>query len=73
MRVKNLFLVELGRQLHSDSIRVKSEQTQKDIIEIEESENKYSIMGDVTSEGEYKDVSDSDSVLNLRKINIIVL
>ena len=68
-----LSLSEIGRWIHPDTVFVNSEQTSYIIVEIEESENKHSILGDDASTGECEDVSDSDSTQNLRKLNIIVL
>ena len=59
--MKNLLVAEIGRWFHLDAVCVKSDQTAYIIVEIEESENKYSMMGGDISEGEYEDVSDSDS------------
>ena len=60
--MRKLLVAGIGRWLHPDAVRVKSEQTAYIIAEIEESENEHSILGDDTSsEGEFKDVSDSDS------------
>ena len=61
MRVKNLLVAEIGRWLHADALQAKSERTADIIAEIEESDNENSLLGDDTSEGEYDDVSDSDS------------
>ena len=62
MRVKSLLVAKIGRWLYSDAISVKSEQISSIISKIEESENKQSFMEDATSEGEYEDVSNSDSM-----------
>ena len=59
--MKNLLVMEIRRWLHSDAVRIKSEQTVFIIAEIEESKNKYSLLGDDSSEGQCEDVSDSDS------------
>ena len=61
VRVKNLLVAEIGRWLHADALQAKSERTADIIAEIEESDNENSLLGDDTSEGEYDDVSDSDS------------
>ena len=61
VRVKNLMVAEIGRWLHDNSLQAKSERTADIIVEIEDSDNKNSLLGDDTSEGEYDDVSDSDS------------
>ena len=61
VRVKNLLVEEIGRWLHADALSAKSERTAEIIAEIEESENEHSLLGDDTIEGEYDDVSDSDS------------
>ena len=61
MRVKNLLVTEIGRWLYSDAVCVKNEQTAHIIAEIEDSENKHSILGDNTIAGECEDVIDSDS------------
>ena len=59
--VKNLLVAEIGRWLHPDAVCVNSEQTAYVIAKIDESKNKHSILEDDTSEGEYKDVNDTDS------------
>ena len=51
---------DLGRWIHADPVGVTSEQTTFIITEIEEKENKHSILGDDTREGEYEDISNSD-------------
>ena len=50
--MKNLLVVDIGRWLHPNAVCVKSEKTAFIIVDIEESENKHTILGDDTSEGE---------------------
>ena len=71
--MNNLFAVELEQWQHYHTVHVKSVQTQEIIVEIEESENKYSILEDDISEGEYENIIDRDSMQNQRKISIIDL
>ena len=71
--MKILFVAKIGKCIHPDAFCVKRNQIAYIIVEIKESENKHSILGDDTGEREYEDVGDSDSTWNLRKLNIVVL